>query len=464
MIRTRFHSPALGAVLAMGLLSGGCGADAQGELDPGLVEDPAADPEGEDGKGDLPRDPDAPEPRTHEGPIRPAPRNLAVSSNAGDGILQLTFTCGGNADGHYSERRVDGGAWARFATECAYRTPGHIHDGAVDAGREYCYRVTAFNETDRATTAPVCVRAREYRRIPEAPEILEPGVRPDEIVVKWKDMSRTEDYFLVQRRVAGTTAWSDLRQTPHGTGTGSEMRWHDQTAGRGTVYDYRVWARNRHGGVASGIVTARISAPPANVRVEGVGHTELTVRWDDRSDDEDGFRVQYWRPGFEGNRDDVDVGRDATERRITGLAPRSPYRIRVGRRRGGEIDWSSDIQAATTAPAAELRVTSLSTDPRSPSIAEDLPNLTPMRISWRECNDGERSVGHFTRVAWAGGEAYFQHHGGIDRGDCRSHSVVVAVPYVLATLPVTVAVDTENTYLEANEEDNVATLQVTTRP
>jgi hypothetical protein len=109
---------------------------------------------------------------------------------------------------------------------------------------------------------------------------------------------------------------------------------------------------------------------------------------------------------------------------------------------------------------SELRADQISTDPSHPRTSTGV-EPTPMKIKWRECNDGAPSEGHFTTMTF-GGEEYEKSVGVLDRDECKSQSLTVMIPYESASegYLIRVSVDAHGQYREDNETNNVATFVV----
>ncbi len=174
-------------------------------------------------------------------------------------------------------------------------------DRNVEAGRDYYYRVKACNRFG-CSDFSAAARGRA-RATPPAPTGLNAsqGEFPDKVVLSWNAAQGATSYEI-QRRAEGENDYSDLAR---GITTTSYV---DDTVTPGTVYWYRVRARNQAGpgpwsravmGYAGG---GNVPSAPQNLTAsDGAYSGKIVITWDEvigvdhyllyRSEAEDGEYV-----------------------------------------------------------------------------------------------------------------------------------------------------------------------------
>lgn len=123
------------------------------------------------------------------------------------------------------------------------RTPPERYtytDAAVDPGSRYEYRVVATKDTtDSAPSAPAVTPPLAP---PAAPTDLAAGAFvTDRIDLRWRDASRNESGFRVERRAVGAEGWEALASL------GPDVTSYSDPVTPGAAYEYRVVAFNEAG-------------------------------------------------------------------------------------------------------------------------------------------------------------------------------------------------------------------------
>ena len=107
--------------------------------------------------------------------------------------------------------------------------------------------------------------------------------------VGWNENSHNEDGFRIERRVGGGT----FAQV--GIVNANETVFSDTTSRAGIRYEYRILAFNSHGDSlpSDTIEISVLGVPnaPSSVSLSQDNETNVTIRWTDNSDNEDGFAI-----------------------------------------------------------------------------------------------------------------------------------------------------------------------------
>lgn len=130
--------------------------------------------------------------------------------------------------------------------------------------------------------------------VPVAPEQLRYQLRSENHRrLTWKDMSKNEDGFEVQRSV-DEGPFSTRALLP------ADRTFFNDPANPERVFSYRVRAFNEHGPSEwSNLCLVNHTGPtaPAKLRTDDIKVHRVFLRWNDRSDDESGFRIQRREQG-----------------------------------------------------------------------------------------------------------------------------------------------------------------------
>lgn len=116
---------------------------------------------------------------------------------------------------------------------------------------------------------------------------------------------------------------------------------------------------DRAGGVYATAGGLARPVAPTNLRVTSVTDRRISVSWDDRSDNEDGFSISFKgaRAGMDDHDDSKQVERDATSADLTGLRSGYDYAISViATNAAGGSSRSNEVRATT--PSRQIRVSS----------------------------------------------------------------------------------------------------------
>jgi FtsP/CotA-like multicopper oxidase with cupredoxin domain/fibronectin type 3 domain-containing protein len=169
-------------------------------------------------------------------------------------------------------------------------------DNTAVLGTSYRFRIVAFNAAGDSASAPV---GGPLVPAPTAPtQVAVTAQSGPSLQVAWRDNASNESYFLLERSVNGSAAWSLVATPPARSNTGSAS-YTDNAVAAGQTYQYRVAAVNSGG--TSAYATSpvvRVQAVPAApsglaaTAVQSAKRANVTLTWTDNATDEGGFTIQ----------------------------------------------------------------------------------------------------------------------------------------------------------------------------
>ena len=322
----------------------------------------------------------------------PSPVTGLSAAVQGGVSVRLTWVDVSNNEQGFRVERRDAGtaAWATLDTLAEAAT--QYVDATVLAGRQYEYRVVAFN--DFGQNAGETVAADIPAAVPPPPAAsgggstgggssTAPPKQTSAPSLNWSDSGINVERYRIERRVAGGE-WRTLTSV---VGTVSSLR--DASAEPGVTYDYRVVA----------VVGDAESAPSSPVRfvtspelklirpaatATAAGDTAVRVSWPEQSDGETRYVVQRRLPAARGvaggwtTRATLDA--NASNFVDRGLTPGASYEYRVRAEGAGRLGaWSVATKVTTEATASwTTRVIGVDPSPDSdgPAGAGDVGNTS----------------------------------------------------------------------------------------
>ena len=181
---------------------------------------------------------------------------------------------------------------------------------------------------------------------------------PTRTQLTWRDNSNNENLFQVWRSTNGgafTQIGTVNRSNTQRTATGGTVTFTNTNLTAGNTYAYYVIAVNTapnpdQSSVPSNTVSVAlptIPARPTNLRVTGVTQTTVSLAWNDNSNNEVDFEIQ-WRLGGGAWQTAGIVPANTTVYIDTGWLPNYTifYRVRA-RNAGGNSAWSNTVTALT---------------------------------------------------------------------------------------------------------------------
>lgn len=200
----------------------------------------------------------------------------------------------GNEDGFKIERKTGAsGQWSQIIQVAASVTEYLNTDLSRDT--KYYYRIRAFNDAGNSGYSNE-TSAITSEMPPVAPSNLSAEVvSSSEINLSWTNNSHIEDGFKIERKMGAGGQWSQIGQVTAGV-----MLYRDTDLSPDTKYYYRVRAFNDVGNSGysnEASATTEVAPPvaPSDLRAETVSSSQIDLFWEDNSDNEDGFDVEFKR-------------------------------------------------------------------------------------------------------------------------------------------------------------------------
>lgn len=286
-----------------------------------------------------------------------APANLVVT-DAGTDFIVLEWTDSSDNEESFSiEISADGGeTWDLIGILELDTTTARI--AGLESGSTYQFKVYASNSVGDSDSSNIAEAATlPLPEVPASPsDLTVDGIGSQFVDLSWFDESDNEDSFLIEISRNGGNTWESVMSLDA-----------DSTEARvgglasATSYQFRVVAQNQVGrSEASNIVNARttggIPQAPGNVRPDNVWSSKVDVAWDDRSNNESGFRILV---SSNGGSNWIEAGvteANATRFRVEGLDPEKTYVFGVRAINGNEASAIVRSRSVLTAPPAPTEV------------------------------------------------------------------------------------------------------------
>lgn len=286
-----------------------------------------------------------------------APANLVIT-DAGTDFIVLEWTDSSDNEESFSiEISADGGeTWDLIGILELDTTTARI--AGLESGLTYQFRVYASNSVGDSDSSNIAEAATlPLPEVPASPsDLTVDGIGSQFVDLSWFDESDNEDSFLIEISRNGGNTWESVMSLDA-----------DSTEARvgglasATSYQFRVVAQNLVGrSEASNIVNARttggIPQAPGNVRPDNVWSSKVDVAWDDRSNNESGFRILV---SSNGGSNWIEAGvteANATRFRVEGLDPEKTYVFGVRAINGNEASAIVRSRSVLTAPPAPTEV------------------------------------------------------------------------------------------------------------
>jgi hypothetical protein len=281
---------------------------------------------------------------TTPGAIPAAPSDLvAVQDGA---AARLTWKDNAaNETSFRIERSANGGTWFLWIVLGANTSTWT--DTQVVTDSTYAYRVSAANAEGRSV-ATAAVSLTIVPPIPSAPSALVATAANGTVTLTWADNSPNETSFRIERSSNGGNflLWTIL--------PANSRSYTDPAVAVGSTYAYRVIAANTLG-MSAPSAPASITVPglpptaPTGLTAVPVSRTQITLNWQDTSDNETGFTIERstngtsWSPI-------ANVGANVRTFANTGLKQMILYSYRVRANNAWGSSAFSPVVSSRTAP------------------------------------------------------------------------------------------------------------------
>ncbi len=298
-----------------------------------------------------------PPPEVYDAPLPPTDLNARVINER---EVELTWKDQStNEDGFIIERRTPSTQYDVLKEIPANQT-SHV-DQTVEPRQFYYYRVKAYNLVGESPYSnEVIVETRIIERElppveepPEPPSDLTGALEGREIVLKWKDNSGHETGFRIYYAMDDIDNISLYRQVPQDT---TQHRISDLYL-PGKTFFFNVTAFNSFGeSNPTDMVMIRIPQqeeqarpqPPENLRAEEIYERDVVLKWDIKSDNEEGFKIERRKVDESAFRVIVTVPKATNTYRDPGLESGATYFYRVHAFNDAGSSWPSNTLEVRT--------------------------------------------------------------------------------------------------------------------
>ncbi len=217
-----------------------------------------------------------------------APVDLeATAASATSALLTWTDASSDETSFVIQFREESEANWALSSTEAGANAATWTETG-LDAGKAYVFRVYAKHSTNGLSSPSGEARTGALGAPGQPSGLAAAAAGSTTVSLTWTDNATDETGFLVEYR-SGEGAWS-ASSTPSADAASATVT--GLRASRG--YEFRVSARNARGSTSSAPATLVMPpAPPTGLRAAAEGETGVLVSWEDASEDETGYALEY---------------------------------------------------------------------------------------------------------------------------------------------------------------------------
>jgi fibronectin type 3 domain-containing protein len=262
-------------------------------------------------------------------PTAPAAPSALTATVASPTQINLRWTDNSTNEEGFRIERCTGSTCTNFVQ--VGQVPANVSSfpsTGLTSSTTYRYRVIAFNIT--ATAVSNIAAATTTAKIPAAPSGLTATAGMGQISLAWTDNSFDETGFRVQRCAsAGCANWVVIAQL------GANVKaYTDTNVAASTLYRYRVFAVNSAGNSSASNLAEVTSGPvpvaPNGLQQTSISGTSVSLRWNDNSGNESGFKIERCAGSSCTNFQQVgQVGANVRTFTNTGLERNQTYRFRV---------------------------------------------------------------------------------------------------------------------------------------
>ena len=312
-------------------------------------------------------------------PIKPTGL-AATTSVAGNAVtINLTWNDNSIAETSYVVQRMTNGSgtWVDMGTLMSPldqpNTTGirTFSDTTAQLNTAYQYQIVAKNTVGYGGAFPALTVQSISAPLSVAP-VLPPGpnaptnltatllLNPNRAQLSWRDNSNNENLFQIWRSTNGgafTQVGTVNRSGAQRTATGGTVTFTNNNLTAGSTYAYYVIAVNTvpnpdQSSAPSNTATVTVTVPalpaaPTNLRVTATTRTSISLAWNDNSNNETTFVIQY-RLGGAAWQTAATVPANTTTYINTGWPPNYTiqYRVRAVNAAGNSA-WSNTVQGLT---------------------------------------------------------------------------------------------------------------------
>lgn len=280
-------------------------------------------------------------------PVPEAPSNLSAEP-VSTSEISLTWTDNSdNEDGFIIERRTT--EEASFSSiDSVEANVTEYNDTGLTPCTEYHYQVCAYNLGGNSDYTDVANATTPSDLLEPPSNLIAEAVSSSEIKLDWTDNSDVEDGFIIERKTAEEANFSLLDSVDMDT-----TNYSDTGLAENSEYHYRVYAycdigNSSYSNEASATTLILLEPPEAPTNLSAVFSNNITLTWEDNSDNEVGFKIER-KTGASGIFEQLtDVVANETTYEDASFTPGEVYYYRVkAYNAGGDSDYSNEasIQA-----------------------------------------------------------------------------------------------------------------------
>jgi titin len=280
-----------------------------------------------------------------------APSNLTAATVSNTQIKLAWTDNASNEDGYKIERKTGAeGVYAEIAVVPA--NVKSLSDTSLTANTQFFYRVRAFNAGGSSAYSNEA-NAKTLPNPPNAPsDLATKPISTKQINLEWSDNSDNETGFKIERKLATATNFTQIA-----TVGANVTAYADTGLAVNTKYFYRLRAFNAGGHSPFSTAVAGTTLPnppgaPANLAATVMSSSQIDLKWQDKSGNEAGFKIER-KLGNTGTFTQIaTVGANVTAFSSVGLNANTKYFFRVRAYNVGGNSPYSNVVDATTLPKA----------------------------------------------------------------------------------------------------------------
>ena len=278
-----------------------------------------------------------------------SPANLSVS-RSGDNQLSLTWTDRAtNETGYRIERSTNGLNWTQIASVGVNAT--QYTNYQLEYNTRYWYRVRAYNASGNSMYSN---EASEWTASLAPPlNVSAVSIKDNQIIVEWEDQSNNETGFKLERSIDNTT-WTQIA-----TLEANSTNYTNFGLDYNLTYWYRMRSTNENGNSSySNIAFSKTFTLPSPDNLSGslIGDNQIELRWNDRSENENGFKIERSVDGIQWIQI-ATLSADSTSYTNFQLSYGSRYHYRIrGFNELGESSYSNSVSIWTNPDPDQMHI------------------------------------------------------------------------------------------------------------
>lgn len=294
---------------------------------------------------------------------------------SGDRKIDLSWTDNSDETGFVIERKTDGGSYSVIYTTGP--NTRYYQDRNLNENTFYTYRVKAVTSNNTSDYSNEVRVAASYFVAPS--DLYAEAFSESEISLTWKDNAVNETNYEVWRKRGSSGNWKKLSVLKKNT-----TNFTDEDLDENTQYYYKVRAvntsNNKYTDYSNEASARTIELEnPDGLHFEKVSDTRITLRWNDNSDNEDGFLIERRTKSSDPWEEIGSSGKNSESFSVKNLKAKTTYYFRVKAyiNKYNRIAVSEEIQVNTGTP-----------EPPSDLV---LKVLSPyeIRLRWDDNSDDE---------------------------------------------------------------------------